>query len=535
MTATGPVFDPARSAALRDILHETVANAPARPARLRFALVAGLVGAAALLAGGTAALAISGVLHFGSPEPAPAPAPTPSSTSTPTPTATPTPTPSTLPIAVQTTPIERHDVNELAAAPWSVDLPGTGRSCEQHHVYDVADGLALVQLGANVVGDGSPDCQDDLQHVAVSLVDTKHGTVLWSREWTWHAQPLYDVDVIVLGTSGRVLVADAALGGGPHDVLDLVTGATVGNFAGTVNDRLIDVVPVPGDSGDIIMSTGKTIVRADPRDVSSTRWSTPAPGKSAYVFPFGGGANFAPVSIANSPDSAGNPYDFARIDATTGRLDSGWNDSSLIQGASTRVAMSGYDSVGHPSLLTGLDPSGGSIWTKQLPPTAYVVPVHAMDGVAGADVTYPTASDLLAVLSGSDFTVVDAASGTTRWSASAARCGLDSSRPMPLTEVVLDAAHDDLIVVIGTTKTCTFAASTGAPHPLPDVPSGTGTGLLFGPANTYAVAPQSNESTITAFDRQSGAELWRMNYPGGAYFAGGYLVTLTGHRLTGLG
>ena len=75
MTATGPVFDPARSAALRDILHETVATAPARAPRTRFAILGGLIGAAVLLAGGTAALALSGALHFGAPAPAPAPAP----------------------------------------------------------------------------------------------------------------------------------------------------------------------------------------------------------------------------------------------------------------------------------------------------------------------------------------------------------------------------------------------------------------------------------------------------------------------------
>jgi hypothetical protein len=148
MTATGPAFDPARSAILRDILHETVAAGPVRPSRTRFALVGGLVGAAVLLAGGTAALALSGVLHFGSLEPAPLPDPTPSTTSTPTPTPTPTPTsaPSPRPIGVQTTPIERHDVDQLGTAPWSLDLPGTGRTCEQRHVYDIADGLALVQL-----------------------------------------------------------------------------------------------------------------------------------------------------------------------------------------------------------------------------------------------------------------------------------------------------------------------------------------------------------------------------------------------------
>ena len=535
MTATGPAFDPARSAILRDILHETVATAPARPSRARFALVGGLVGVAVLLAGGTAALALTGVLHFGSPEPAPAPAPTPGVTFTPTPTPTPSPTPSTRPIAVQTTPIEPHDVDALGASPWSLDLPGTGRLCEQHHVYDIADGLALVQLGAHVVGDGSPDCEDDLQHVSLSLVDTQHGKALWTREWTWHAAPLYDVDVIVLGTSGRVLVADHSLGDGPHDVIDLATGRTLAEFSGEKPVPVLDAVPVPGDSGDIVMTTHDSITRVDPRDVRTPRWSTAIPGKSAWVYPMAGETTFLPVSIElDTPDAQGYPYADARVDLQTGRLDPGWSANALLDTASHAAVVSQYDS-GKPVELTGLDRSGGTTWVTRLAPDSAVHVVQALTGTPGADVIDTDATDLIAVVSTSQVTILDSRSGTARWSVPAARCGftVEAGQSLTLVGVFLDAEHDAIIIRHGGTGTCTFSASTGAPQPVPDVPSGES--LLFGPENTYVFS--FPPTTITAYDRQTGTELWRMSAtdPGSCFFAGGYLIRVSGDRLTAVG
>jgi outer membrane protein assembly factor BamB len=536
MTANGPVFDPARSAILRDILHETVATAPARPPRARFALVGGLVAAAVLLAGGTAALALSGALHFGPSEPAPAPAPTPSITSTPAPTSTPTSTPSSRPLAVQTTPIQRHDVNELGAMPWSLDLPGTGRLCEQHHVYDIADGLALVQLGAHVVGDGSPDCNDDLQHVSLSLVDTQQGTAIWTREWSWHAAPLYDVGVVVLGTSGRILVVDQALAGGPHDVIDLATGRTLADFAAEKADILLNAQAVPGDSGDIVMSTPTSIVRVDPRDVHSPRWSTDIPGKSASVYPMVGDTDFLPVSILlNAPGPDGWPYESARIDLQTGRLDPGPSATALIQTDSHPAVISQY-AAGQPVELTGLDRSGQTTWTRRLPPDSDVRVVGTSTSVPGLDPNYPGASDLIAVVSTSEMTILDSVSGTERWSASTARCGLTNrvAGSSPSVTVFLDPEHDTLTVVHDGTGTCTFAASTGDPRPLPDLPSGWT--LFFGPDNAYVVSP-SPSGSVTAVDRQTGTKLWTSTAAntGSMLFAGGYLVLLDGDRLSSVG
>ncbi|MDR6972021.1 PQQ-binding-like beta-propeller repeat protein [Leifsonia shinshuensis] len=538
MTATGPAFDPARSAILRDILHETVANAPTRPSRARFAVLGGLVGAAALLAGGTAALALSGALHFGSPDPAPAPVPTPSTTLTPTPTPTPTATPSSRPLAVQTTPIERHDIDELGAAPWSLDLPGTGRQCEQRRVYDIADGLALVKLGAHVVGDGTPDCNDDLQHVSLSLVDTRQGTAIWSREWSWRAEPLYDVDVIVLGTSGRVLVADQSLADGPHEVVDLASGRTLGDFAGQKSDVVLNAVPVPGDSGDIVMTTPDSIVRVDPRDTSTPRWSMGIPGKSADVFPMVGETDFLPVEIQlYAPDAQGSPYESARLDLETGRLDPFvWSANASLDTESHPAVVTKSDASGRPSELTGLDSSGGTTWTRQLPPDSDVYVVHSMTGTPGADTTSLGATDLIAAVSTSEVTIIDSSSGAVRWSAPATRCGLKAvaGQSSPLVTVFLDAEKHAIIVQHDGTGTCTFAAATGAPQPLPDV--GSGVGLLFGPENTYVLSAPPNGG-ITAYYRKSGTKLWTStaSAPGYVFFAGGYLVRLEGDRLEALG
>ncbi|MFF1875567.1 hypothetical protein ACFVXD_42725, partial [Kitasatospora herbaricolor] len=254
MTAQS-AFDPARSAAIRELLIQTVDDGASRPSRRAFAVVAALTGVALALAGGTAALALSGVLRFDAPEPAPAP-PSVSVTPTPSPTPTPTPTPTERPIAVQTAPIARHDVDSIPPSPsWTLTLPGADDPCVQHGVYDIAEGLALFKVGAQVVGDSEEGCDLSNEHVSLSLVNTSTGEVIWSRTWTWAAPPTADVDVDVLGTSGRVLVVDERLSGGPHDVIDLTTGRTVGEFQAELRDVLVDVVPVPGDSGDVLVTT----------------------------------------------------------------------------------------------------------------------------------------------------------------------------------------------------------------------------------------------------------------------------------------
>lgn len=538
MTTTGPVFDPARSAALRDILHETVATAPARPSRTRFALVGGLVGAAVLLAGGTAALALMGALHFGSPEPVPVP-------TTPTPSVTPTPTPTPMPtaprtIGVQTTPITLHDVDEPSGSPWTLDLPGTGRACEQRHVYDIADGLALFQFGAHVVGDGSPDCVDEQQHASLSLVDTREGRVLWTREWSWQAPPLADVDVYVLGTSGRLLVVDQLLSGGPHDVIDLASGSTVGDFTGGTPGTFFSATIVPGPSGEIVMAEDGRVVRVDPRDVGAPRWATPVAGTVGGLNVQAEANGFIPITYTpTAPNPDGSLYSTARLDLETGRLDSGWDATSILTTASTNVLLPPY-AAGTNAALTGLSSSGAPTWTATHPGSEVRV-VDAIGATPGRSSESTMKTDLLAQYSTTEMSLIDATTGETRWSTDISRCAITPSATgfVPVQQVVFDSAADRIIIVVFRddgvgSRTCGLDASTGAAAPLPDVP--TPRSLLFGPSLTYAVSPWS-ATEIRAFDRRTGAELWQYapEAIGQWLFAGGYLVHLENDRVSGIG
>jgi hypothetical protein len=217
-------------------------------------------------------------------------------------------------------------------------------------------------------------------------------------------------------------------------------------------------------------------------------------------------------------------------------LDPGWSINALLNSESHPAVVSRYDASGQPAELTGLDRSGATTWTRQLSPGSDVSVVHSSNGVPGAEDNGPGATDLLAIVSTSELTIIDAGSGATRWSAPATRCGLTARAggSTPLVTVYLDTEHDAVIVVHDTTKTCTFTASTGAPQPVPDVPNGST--LLFGPANTYVFSnPPSGD--LTAYDRQTGTKLWSSSATGtvGWFFAGGYLVSLRDDRLTALG
>ena len=156
---TQPVFDPARSAAIRELLAETVATARPRPDRTKFAIITALTAVALALAGGTAALALTGVIRFGSPAPAPAPAPTTSVTPTPTPT--PTPTASGPRVQVTSTVVFPHDVDALPSQPrWSLDLPGIDDGCRMRPLeYDLSDGLAVFLTGTRPKDYEVGDCE----------------------------------------------------------------------------------------------------------------------------------------------------------------------------------------------------------------------------------------------------------------------------------------------------------------------------------------------------------------------------------------
>lgn len=531
-----PSFDPQRSAEIRTLLIQTVDAHRPHPSRSKFAIVAALTGIALALAGGTAALALTGVLRFGSPEPAPLP-PAPTTSTSPTPTPSPTPEPTERPIAVQSSPITYHDVRTHPSTPsWSLDLPGADVSCAQHHVYDIADGLALFQVGAKVVGDGSPDCNEATQEVSLSLVDTAAGRILWSRDWKWNAPPVYDVDVDVLGASRRVVIVDQALTGGPQEVVDLATGQKLADFAATKSGQTVNILPVGGESGDVVMTTPQGIVRVDPRDVTHPRWSTSIDASSIWLNPFSSIPRAEFMRVAISRPGTTSPNEDAYVDVETGALDPDVPAGDFLFPPGPPVVLSDYIGTSAPRTVTGLDTSGKPNWTLHNPSGATVTEVQSLTsgtvGVASAN----AGTGLLALTSVHTLSVIDGSTGQQLWSADATRCGYTSTpwAISPRVAAYLNSTQDELMLVLDG-KTCTFSASTGEPHPLPDLHGSAPVG--FGPGVTYLRPRLYYEGPVQAYDRETGEALWTANVPDfeQVKFAGGYLVSWKGTHVESMG
>src|SRR3954462_13656973 len=104
--------------------------------------------------------------------------------------------------------------------------------------------------------------------------------------------------VVVLGTSGRAVISYGHADVGPHEVIDLTTGADLAPFVEQTENSLRRVVSVPGDSGDLIEavpvdgdSHHETVVRFDPRDREHPVWSTQLDGESANLSPLFDGSS----------------------------------------------------------------------------------------------------------------------------------------------------------------------------------------------------------------------------------------------------
>ncbi|MFF1875892.1 hypothetical protein, partial [Kitasatospora herbaricolor] len=146
-----------------------------------------------------------------------------------------------------------------------------------------------------------------------------------------------------------------------------------------------------------------------------------------------------------------------------------------------------------------------------------------------------TGTGLIVLNSTDSLTLVDGTTGATRWTADMARCGFTAtvSGTAPRVDAGLDDVHDTLVLVQDL-KTSTFSASTGAAHPVPDLPAAMW--LLLGPSNSYALSSGAT-SSLHAYDRESGRSLGSVTKArnGSWYFAGGYLVFWSGTRLDSVG
>ncbi|WBM79310.1 hypothetical protein KIV56_12855 [Cryobacterium breve] len=540
------------------MLIEAVVSAPARRRTHRVRVLVGIIMLAVLTGGGTTALALAGGALFKPAQPAssstPAPAvPTATTTAVPiAPTSVPSPTP-----AVATLPIAPHDVTSApSGASWSIQLPGSSESCVQHTSYSIADGYALFQAGPKEAsgdelspGVGPDPCDMSDDGVTLTLVDTATGSQVWSRSWSWNgfANRYAGVVPVILGTSGRILVRTV----GPElpsEVLDLVSGSTVGSLALDTGESIRSAQAVAGDSGEVIatietldssLNTAgpSRVARFDPRDASHPVWSTVVDGSEIGAQVVTNGFSYTSLHYSptwqTAPPPGQTPYVNPLLNLSTGEISS--RPEALYYDFFTgyTIRPGGYDTTGYPLTLTGLDDDGNQIWTRSVPAASSVVEVTT-------PLVRPGSSDQIGVVGGSDrvgdgqflvvspdsVTLVDGLTNDTIWTTGLTGCALDH-KPYSFFDA-LRTEGATLIVTATPGRACRFDATTGAV--LASLPPS------YWPRTGTVATYDLRDGTGTATNMQTGATEWSVPSDADAwFFAGGYLVAQTGNTIVGLG
>ena len=529
---TQPVFDPARSAAIRELLVETVATARPRTDRTKFAIIAGLTAVALALAGGTAALALTGVIRFGGLVPAPAPAP--SSSVTPTPTPTPTPTASGPRVRVQSSVVFPHDVDALSSQTgWSLDLPGIDDGCRMRPLaYDLADGLTVFLTGTRPKEYEGGDCYKHRdEKIGLTLVDTARGEAIWSRTWafTSSADTSNLPQFLVLGTSGRALLDYGTGPAAPHDVIDLTTGRTISDFA---PGSYYGAVPVPGGSGAIVVPANpsgrggsSTIAAIDPMDPNQPVWKTSVDTGFLVVADGTKDASTLPVYFA----AADGTYRHGAVDLETGAFTSSPGTSEL-RDTMSYITLWGVQGANGAWTNVAVDGTGTRLWSRPAAPRSYVTEITtpgSQPGVFGGRAT----TSQLAIVDSTTITVLDQITGQVAWTASTSGCGAKDFLGVPA--VMVDPARNALTVRYPQDTTCSFDRDTGRQLAGVGIPFNDFD--LFGMKNTYVGTLAS--ATGTAYDNATGHVLWSLPETQGEQwlFAGGYLVRTDGNHLESIG
>lgn len=562
-----PRFDEARSAAIRSALIDAVEKSPVRDRRRHVRIaVAAVLAALGLGLGGTAvAFAVSGTDLFGGGIVA-----APSATSTPAPDATSAPDPSPSSTAPAPHPlvmtgeaiVPRDVLSTPAATPaWSVQLPGVIDKCTYTQVLDVADGFALFESGPNnPPEDSNYDCDLSVSHFALSLVDTSTGALQWSREWSWPFTYGDSTTATLLGASGRVLVWDSRGGPGPKEVLDLATGTTLASVSEPAGFDVTNLYPVPGDSGDVTFvaqkldeagqpTTSWAVMRADPQNLGSPRWSVPFEADSATTAPITNTSSI--LQVMRQPSGELDVYD----------VDSG----ALMVGAATDREYTYYDgfalrtsgTISYPLTrsVAGIDDAGNEIWNRTLDSGYAVAPVQPIATLPGG--VRALASEVLLIGPGTQVELVDGATGESRWTAdgSACRAGGGVSGPAVSPFTFFLAADDVIVQSDDNGSACGFDHTSGAAVDVSMRPSawssaqgvlaqyelegaGMGTGGLYtDPTEVAPPTPMPQSGTGTALDAVTGATLWSVPvyYDERWSFAGGYLVGISQGKVFGIG
>lgn len=528
-------FTPERSAAIRQLLIDTVEDEPRRRKRLQILLTSVLSGVAVALAGGTAALALTGVLHFGSGDAPPVPAPT--STPTPTPTLTPTPTPTSLPRPlVQSAAVLPHDVDSLRPTQrWALDLPGDP-ACTITTSYTLSDARAVYVSGLRPKEYEGSDCVNHVgEDMGVTLVDTSNGQILWQREWKFTPKNLaFGAGFAVLGTSGRAVFTSAEAGVGPHDVLDLETGRTVGTFEPAWDGfRARDMQPVPDASGDIVVvehfndDDGRAVkddvvTRADPADFGNPEWSVSIGLTGSYLGAVApDGTAMAVEGYAGSSDRDG----IAILNLRTGTLSTPVEANNVQAGSQILYGTSA-------SRLSAYGADGQVLWSRPLAEGSYVYAVSSPGTMPGFVNGYRmNDTGELLVVDDKSLAAIDQTTGDVRWTTPKPGCMQGSYETI---RGVLDVRRD-VFLLPSSQAMCAVSHDTGASVDAPALP-GEGVWGPIGLTHRYSY-PFGADDPGSAYDLQTGNRLWtreRHDYDAWS-FDGGYLVSKNGNHVESIG
>lgn len=538
-------FTPERSAAIRQLLIDTVEDEPRRRKRLQLLLTSVLAGVAVALAGGTAALALTGVLHFGgATPPAPVPTPTPTHTATPSPT----PTPRTTPALVQSATVLPRDVDTLAPRTrWSLDLPGSS-DCTGTRAYSLSDGRAVYLSGLRPKEyEGAPGTEDCSvrpdEHLGLTLVDTSDGKVLWTREWRFTPKrPTYQVGFTVLGTSGRALLDYPGAESGPHEVIDLENGERVATFApdwpGFAPSR--DIQAVPGSSGDVLVikrdqdAEGRSLgtdalMRVDPADISDPVWTASLPGVKTTIDPPAADAGVV-ATEGWSPDSDRGETTLIALDTgETTALPPTWIRSmSQILLAQPKTTQTGTTTQTGEMTITGYALDGREAWSKQVPGASQIFAASS----PGSQVIGAPDTGEFFVADGATISLFDQATGKKRWSAATSACWQGGHAA---DSAMLDVVNDAFVLSSGSDR-CELSHSSGEPVAgIRDLPTD---GVdVFGLTNVYSHGHLDASSPDAAYSLSTGKRLWTLDGTGGTWwsFDGGYLVSAHGNHIESIG
>lgn len=549
---TDPRFDEARSAAIRDLLMETVRQSPRREhaRQVRMAVLAVLVALAAALGSTAVAAALTGTDLFGLGA-APAPATVEPSTTAPGPTSTATPTPAAPtraphPLVVTDGFVAPRDLLTAPVAAWTLDLPGDYGRCDSMTITDVGDGFALVQRGPAHRGDQPNSCDFSQSRLGLSLVDTSTGDLLWSRDWAWAFDDDDTTTAQLLGTSGRVLLWGHANSTGPREVIDLASGSTLATVELPAGLPHTELNPVPGSSGDVTLAaervdasgqaTGTWVaMRADPRTLGDPVWSRAADGYGPYTPPLLNSSSVVQFSYT----AADGRQLLDVLDVDTGApMVQATADRSYLYLDGVTLRESDFTELTLPRTVAGIDDAGNEFWSRTLDSGYRVSPVRRAESADSWQ--QGILSDVALIGPGTRIELIDGLTGQTLWTADAAACAneFNTATGLPVSLDFVLASDGVLISLDAPQAGCGLDRASGAPV---DVSARTtfanaqGTLVSYVATGGHFNGPVVADPRLTALDAVTGTELWQIPQAewGRWEFAGGYLVQIIDQQIVG--